>query len=175
MTDSKSGRRASVSVVGVGLLVGAVVLTVGGMVVLGVGPFAGGADTPERSAPATATPNEATPGENHVRPFSIDIRNIQQCGETCRKVTVRVRNNGGNPRENVTVTTNIYAGEDVVWDGAESPGTLAADEAVTRTKRIDVGLVGGAKIERNDGMITVETVVRWDDGSATFRERRDVA
>ncbi|MBX0322939.1 hypothetical protein EGH21_07850 [Halomicroarcula sp. F13] len=178
MTDSKSGsetsRRASATVVAVGLVVGALLLAAGGIVALGVGPF--GADNGTQTTPTgpTATPNENTPGENHVRPFTIDIRSIEKCGETCRDVTVAITNNGGNARENVTVTTNIYAGNDTVWNAEESVGTLASDASRTETKRIDVGLVGGAKIKQNDGEITIETVVRWEGGSATFSERRDV-
>lgn len=178
MADSKLGsetsRRASATVVAVGLVVGALLLAAGGIVALGVGPF--GADSTQTTPTApTATPNENTPGENHVRPFTIDIRNIEKCGETCRDATVAITNNGGSARENVTVTTNIYAGNDTVWSGEESVGTLASDATSTETKRIDVGFAGGAKIKQNDGQITIETVVRWEGGSATFSEQRDVA
>ncbi|QIO21746.1 hypothetical protein [Haloarcula sp. JP-L23] len=156
----------------VGLVVGALLLAAGGIVAVGFGPFGGGDDTQTQP---TATPNEATPGENHVRPFTIDVRNIETCGNTCRDVTVKITNNGGNPRENISVTTTIYTGNSSVWEGEESVGTLGPDESSTKTKRIDVGFVGGGKIKQNDGKILIETVVHWDGGSATFSERRDVA
>lgn len=177
MTGSKSetSRRASATVLVVGLVVGALVLAAGGLVALGVGPFGDGGGAQEQTTPSSATDGDgATPSANHVRPFTIDIRNIEKCGETCRDVTVEITNNGGNARENITVTTNIYAGNDSVWNAEESTGPLASDESVTETKRIDVGLVGGAKIKQNDGKIRIETIVRWDGGSATFSERRDV-
>lgn len=158
----------------VGVLAVVALVAVGGIAALGVGPFASDAGGPPQPGQQAGGGGEP-PSEDHVRPFSIDIRKIEQCGNTCRDVTVSITNNGGNARENVTVTTNIYTGNDSVWHGEEAAGTLASDETLTRTKRIQVGVVGGAKIKRNDGKILIETVVRWDGGSATFSERRDVA
>jgi hypothetical protein len=109
------------------------------------------------------------------RPFTLDVEKLDDCGNTCRDVTVSLTNNGGNPRENVSVTTNVYAGQDSVWQGEASVGTLASDESTRRTEHVDVGYVGGAKIERNGGTVTIETVVRWDGGAATYREQRQVA
>lgn len=166
------------TVVAVGLVV-VLLLGVAGLVALGVGPLGGSGDAPPAATPAGpsdgSAQNGSAPGPDHVRPFTLDIRDIQECGRTCRDVTVALTNNGGNPRENVTVTTTIYAGEDAVWEGEEPVGTLDSDETTVRTERVDVGLVGGAKIERNDGRVTIETVVRWDGGSASYHEQRQVA
>jgi len=60
----------------------------------------------------------------------------------------------------------VYAGQDSVWQGEASVGTLASDESTRRTEHVDVGYVGGAKIERNGGTVTIETVVRWDGGGS---------
>ncbi|MFB6154466.1 MAG: hypothetical protein ABEJ22_01130 [Haloferacaceae archaeon] len=178
---SETPQRASVTVVAVGVLVALLVVGIGGMYVLGVGPLAGGGDAQTSPVPGpTATDssgssNGTSAPAGHERPFTFVIDDIETCGNTCRDVTVTLTNNGGNARSNVTVTTTMYAGNDSVWTGEESVGTLDADESTTRTQRVDVGYVGGAKIKQNGGTVTVVTVVRWDGGSATFREKKQVA
>jgi len=103
------------------------------------------------------------------------IDKIETCGRTCRDVTVTLTNNGGHARENVTVETTMYAGQDAVWQGEASVGTLGAHASRTQTRHVDVGLVGGAKIQQNGGVVTIVTDVHWTGGSARFTERRKVA
>ncbi|SFR96564.1 hypothetical protein SAMN05216559_1644 [Halomicrobium zhouii] len=181
MTGSKPGRetsrRASTTLVALGLVV--TVLVIGGMLALGQGPLGGAGDaqttpaqTTEHGEAAASDDDSSGGGE---RPFTIDVQKIENCGKTCRDVTVSLTNNGGNPRENISVTTTVYAGQDSVWQGEAAIGTLASDESTRRTEQIDVGYVGGAKIERNGGTVTIETVVHWDGGEATYREQKQVS
>ena len=158
------------------------VLLVGGTFAFGVGPFGGEGGPAAESTTPTATDGGSESdaggsanGPDHVRPFTVSVDRVEECGNTCRDVTASLTNNGGNPRESVTVTTEIYAGEDRVWKGGRDLGTLAPDETETRTHRVDVGYLGGAKIKGNGGTVTVVTTVDWSDGSATYREQRTVA
>ncbi|MFB6079576.1 MAG: hypothetical protein ABEJ81_01035 [Haloferacaceae archaeon] len=121
----------------------------------------------------------ATPTPKPERPFSLAIRNVETCGKTCRDVTVSLTNNADHPRRDVAVTTKMYAGktagENRVWTGEKSVGRLGAGASTTRTQRVKVGFLGGAKIKRHGGTVTVVTVVRWDGGSVRFTERKRVA
>lgn len=164
-------RRIAARLAAVGLVL-LLVVGVGGMAAMGLGPFAGDAPANSTTTPAAGgSVDGGGPGAGHVRPFSFDVRAVEPCGTTCRDVTVMLTNNGGKPREDVAVATTISAGDDRVWSGETSVGTLGPRESTTRTQRVDVGFVGGARIRRNGGVATVRAVVRWSEGSATFRER----
>lgn len=107
--------------------------------------------------------------------YRFTIQSIEKCGTTCRDVTARLANAGADERTNVRVTTKLYADGDLLWSGTETVGALAPGEAHTSTKRVDVGLSGGMKIQNNDGYVTIVTVVRSDSGTTRFSERRKVA
>lgn len=175
-----------------GLLV--VVLVVGGVgaaMYTGVGPIPGNEPASEsehasESEPATEGDTEAFPNEtddNHSAtegpPFTFTVDEIHDCGETCRDVTATVENTGDEPAESVTVSTRIFAGENsteaLVWEGTEAVGTLAAGEAHTSTKRVDLSLTEAYAIDQNDGWITIATTVESDDETITIRESRQVA
>ena len=197
MADSRSNPETSVgtSTTAIGLVIVAVAaLIVGGALMFGIGPFGGvpaggggpadgsAAPTPadDRSGAGEASqtgndPGASETGPDRVRPFTVSVGRIEECGNTCRDVTASITNNGGNPRPNVTVSTEIYAGGDRVWEGRRELGTLAPDETKTRTERVDVGFLGAAKIKGDGGNVTIVTTVDWSDGSATYRERRSVA
>ena len=115
-----------------------------------------------------ATPADASSG------YALDIRSIEKCGSTCRDVTAALTNEGASARRNVTATTEVYADGDLLWSGNESVGTLSAGESHASTKRVRVGYAGGMKIRANDGYVTIVTVVRSDDGTTEFSERRKV-
>lgn len=106
--------------------------------------------------------------------YALDIRSIDRCGSTCRDVTAALVNEGSSARRNVTATTEVYADGDLLWSGNESVGTLSAGESYASTKRVQVGLSGGMKIQANDGYVTIVTVVRSDDGTTELAERRNV-
>lgn len=190
--DSRQRRRLLVG----GVVLVAVAVVVGGAVALGVGPFGqpgdsgggmdGGAGDGETSATTTTaiptgTVYTRTPGAGEeLPPFSFTIDRIEECGRTCRDVTVTLYNNQNDTARNVTVYTRIYAGNstaegDRVWKGQEDVGTMAANSSATRTQRVDLTTSEAFKVQQNDGWITIVTTIRSDEATITFKNRRDVA
>jgi hypothetical protein len=107
--------------------------------------------------------------------WSFTIDRIEGCGDTCRDVTATLDNTGNTTRTGVTVTTKVYADDELLWEGSEDVGTLEPGEASTATRRVDVSYTGALAIEGNDGYVTVVTVVRWDGGTTSFENRKQVA
>lgn len=107
--------------------------------------------------------------------YFLTIKDIEQCGNTCRDVTATLKNTGDENRQNVHVETKVYAGDDKIWSGEETVGTLEAGGTHTSTKRVKVGYIGGAKIKNNGGYVTIVTIVTSDSGTTKFSERRKVA
>ena len=179
-TRQSEGRRVS----GRGLLA-VVALTIAAAGVL----FAGG-QTPVDAGPlggdgeaATETPDPARDdgeGATGATTASADggyefaIERVEPCGNFCRNVTAALTNAGGDARRNVTVTTRVYADDEVLWTGTETVGRLDAGETRVSTKRVDVGFSGGLKIRANDGWVTIVTLVESASGSTRFEERRKV-
>ncbi|NHN61168.1 MULTISPECIES: hypothetical protein [Halorussus] len=121
----------------------------------------------DSASDATATPSDSG--------YAFTIQSIEDCGSTCRDVTARLDNSGGAVREEVEVTTKMYADDDLLWAGNETVGRLGPGESHTSTRRVDVGFSGGLAISANDGYVTIVTVVRSEGGTARFSERRKVA
>lgn len=128
-------------------------------------------DDVDGSAAATTT-TASTPSEPD---YDFAIQRVANCGMTCRDVTARLANAGSQTRENVRVTTKVYADGDLLWTGKRNVGALAPGEADTLTKRVDVGLSGAMKIRNNGGYVTIVTVVRSDGATTRFSERRKAA
>jgi hypothetical protein len=126
-------------------------------------------DDSDESTPTTATTDDSDSG------YDFTIENIEECGSTCRDVTAVLANTGDETRQNVRATTKVFADGDLLWTGNETVGTLDPEAAHTSTKRVNVGFAGGMKIQDNDGYVTIVTVIRSDDGTVRFSERRKVA
>lgn len=157
---------------------------------LGVGPAPGSGDAGDRLTEfPTATPADgssdgggagstATPT---TPPFSFAIDSVEDCGLTCRDVTVTLHNNQDETATGVTVFVRIFAGQDntdtadLVWEGRELVGTLDADASHTATKRVELSLQEAQKIDRNGGWVTIVTTVQTDDRTVTFRSSEQVA
>lgn len=197
MSDSTNGpdtsRNTRTAMMAIGL-VGILLLGTGGMLALDVGPLGGASDAPSTATPAEPADDGGSAGDDAeadsssgddaegddsssdrtVRPFTIDTKWIEQCGNTCRDVTVSLTNNGDHTRKGITVTTKMSSDGERIWTGEKVIGTLGSDEATTRTARVQIGFVDAAKVKQNGGTVTIETVVRWNNGSKTFREQRQV-
>lgn len=176
------------------LAVAVVLLAVGGAGVLFVGDLSpgetldpgtghattvGGSDsedgqTDDDSGGSAATTTESSTGDGSTG-YAFTIEKIEKCGDTCRDVTARLANTGQETRQNVRVTTKVYADGDLLWTGNESVGTLQPDESHTSTKRVKLSYWEAMKIKNNDGYVTIVTVVRSDSGTTRFEERRKVA
>jgi hypothetical protein len=178
----------------VGIAVVALTLGVVGAAAFGVGPFS--PDVVPNGGVSTESPNVDDPGSGgsasggddgsaggtdtttatpEPAPFGFQIDSIETCGNTCRDVTATLTNQQDAAAEDVTATTRIYVKEDQIWQGSEDIGRLAAGESATTTKRVEIGYLDAAKIQNNDGYVTVETTITTADGTYTFSGRRQVA
>ena len=142
--------------------------TDGGELTTDTGLNGGGGDTVSSGvADATPTPK--------AYDFQFQILNTKSCGQTCRDVTVRLTNRGAKTATGVTAKSRILVDGDQIWSGTENIGTVSPGESVTRTKRVKLGLFDAAKVQQNNGYVTIKTTVTWDDGSRTFTKRVKVA
>jgi hypothetical protein len=166
------------------LAVGVLALAVvGGAAVTGVGPFPGGGDAGGSEAEPfpTATEGTGTAGDATATgpAFAFGIDRIETCGQTCRDVTSTLRNEGDDRATGVVVSTRVFVGNgtdgDVIWRGTERVGALAAGEAHTATRRVELSYSEGLAVRRADGWITVQTTVASDQRTVTFADRRQVA
>lgn len=151
----------------VGLAVVAVVTVVAAVAVVGFGVDGLRGDD---GAVTTVTPDMS----DTEAAFDITVDDVDDCGRTCRNVTVTLRNVGSEAAENVTVRTNVYTGGDRVWTGSEPVGPLGARESYTAAKAVDLGLADSLEVEENDGSVTIAIVVRFDDGTEVFTADRRV-
>ena len=178
------------------LAVVAVALVATGVAFVGVlgpsGGDGGGGDFPTASAPESGGDSSTTAGggsgsgdsgggttEAAQRPFALDIESVEECGQTCRDVTATVENQQDSQATGVTVYTRIHVGRgtdgDVIWEGTNQVGTLAAGSSETDTQRIELGYFDAIAVERADGWITIVLSIDTDRQTVTFQERRDVA
>lgn len=165
-------------------------IVVAGAFYTGVGPAPGGASESEPITDfPTATPHDASSGdgssagatpESTTSPFSFTVERIEECGRTCRDVTVTLVNNHNEAATGITVFTRLFAGQnntdtdDRVWEAKEDVGTLEAGESYTMSKRVELSLQEGLTIERNDGWITILTTVQSDETTVTFKDSEQV-
>lgn len=119
----------------------------------------------------TATPQMG----NTSAAFAYTVDQIEECGQTCRDVTATITNDGNETATNVTVETNIYTDGDLIWEGGEDIGTLEAGAEYTSTQRVELSYGDAAKVEDNNGWITIETIVSFDGGQEVITEERQVS
>jgi len=122
-----------------------------------------------------------TTAPDETDPFSFNIDEIEECGETCRDVTATLDNNQDETATNVTVYIRIFAGQDntdtddIVWEGTEDAGTMEPGADHTTTERVELSLQDARKIDQEDGWITILTTVESDDTTVTFQDSERVA
>jgi hypothetical protein len=138
-------------------------------------------DSTDTSVPPTPRPDTASPttalvsaNDHSSSPVRMEVGRVDACGSTCRDVTAHLYNDGTADLTNVEVYTTIYAGDEIVWVDAERVGTVTAGDAYTTTKRVRVGPSEIVQIHSNDGSVTVETVIKFDQGSTVVTEDVDV-
>lgn len=164
-------------------MLGILLLGVGAAMYVGVDPITKSprADEPITDFP-TATPDDAdSNAERSTEPFSFTIDRIEECGQTCRTVTLTLHTNRNATATGITVYTRIYAGEnhtavdDIVWDTRREVGTLGAGESLTTTERVELTLQEGLQIEQHDGWNTIVTTVESEQEIVTVRDSKQVA
>jgi hypothetical protein len=158
----------------------------------GVGPAPGGEGTGEELTDfPTATPDPAAAGDSApaaepptstpLPPFTFAVESISECGQTCRDVTVELRNNRDGPATDITIYTRIFTGEAttsddaLVWEGKHEVGRLAGEGSTRSTERISLSLRDGLAVQQADGWITILTTVQSAEETVTFTRSRQVA
>ncbi|SHG52211.1 hypothetical protein [Halobaculum gomorrense] len=131
------------------------------------------------SGGATNTASGGSSDANSLPPYTFAVTSIEECGQTCRDVTVRLDNNRNETATGVTMYTRIFAGNstdssDKVWEGKRDVGTLEAGESITATSRVQLSYSEGYQVKQADGWVTILTTVESDDVTITFKQRRDV-
>ncbi|MFB6113217.1 MAG: hypothetical protein ABEJ58_03825 [Halodesulfurarchaeum sp.] len=111
-------------------------------------------------------------------PFLFTIESVEECGTTCRDVTVTLENRQPTTATDVTVYTRIFAGQgtdgEIVWSGTEEIGTLEPGESVTSTRRVKLTMGEAFAVRQQNGWITIQTTVQSTDETMTFTNQRDV-
>lgn len=129
-------------------------------------------------APTTTTtvpPTDATPNATEPRPFELQVTAVEECGLTCRDVTLTLTNAGEEPATDVVVQSTVFAGSRRLVEGSRRVGRLAPGETVDRTVRVDLDLDDVAAIERNGGYVTIRTAIESVRYRETFTSRERVA
>lgn len=174
------------------LVVGVLGLGLGAALYIGVGPAPGGPDGTDQPLADFPTVTETTSPDDDdsetvsaettpTPPFLFTIDSIEECGLTCRDVTVSLFNNQDQSASNITVYTRIYAGQnntaagDRIWSGQEAVGSLAAEDSYTTTRRVELSFQEAQKVDNRDGWITIVTSVETADQTVTFQNSEQVA
>lgn len=127
---------------------------------------------------AETTTSTTTSGSGTDHPFAFTIDRVEECGSTCRDVTVTLTNQQDVGATNVTVTSRIWAGNstdgDPIWTGTEDVGRLPAGDSYTATKRVELSFTEAYAVEQADGWITLQTTIETDDRTISFTEHRNV-
>lgn len=113
-------------------------------------------------------------------PFDIVVTSIEDCGRTCRDVTLAVTNERNETATGVEVVARLFAGKrdddgDELWEGTASLGTLDPGESVTVERRVELGFVDAGRVKNDDGWVTVRTTVSGTDARTTFVSEEQVA
>lgn len=168
-----------------GVIVLVVLVGLGAAFYTGAGPAPGG-DSGD-GIDEFPTADDADDGETESTsiddsaPFTFEIDDVEECGQTCRDVTATLDNNQNETATNVTVYIRIFAGEDntdtddLVWEGTEDVGTLEAGGSHTTTERVDLSIQEARMIDDEDGWITILTAVESDDTTVIFQDSEKVA
>lgn len=150
----------------------------------GFGPALAGGNSEDVGSFPTATGASAGDGSGDgsasaSSAYTLTVEEIESCGRTCRDVTSTLVNEQSSEASGVTVYSRIYAGNgtdgEVVWEGKESVGDLAAGESHTETRRVELSIWEANTVREHDGWITIETAIQSDERTVRFTQRRDVA
>ncbi|WP_323675980.1 hypothetical protein [Halorubellus sp. PRR65] len=119
------------------------------------------------------TKSDADAGGSANVDFEASVVRIEKCSATCRTLTYALENRGADPAPDVVVRIRVFTGGEKVWDEERSVGGIdAGDERPDISRDIDVGLLGGGKIKRNDGEVDIRLTARAAGVSETFAFER---
>lgn len=114
----------------------------------------------------------------HDQPSDFSIDEVEECGQTCRRVTGTATNEQTSPASNVTVELRMYPGNgtdgDLLWRTTEPVGALAVGESLSVTRGVDLSSSDVYSITLSEGWIAVETIIRSDTDTMTTVDRLNV-
>lgn len=170
-------------VIGGILLIGMLALSLGAAMYTGVGPFPGESSESITDFPTDDQIDDDSSGfvsSPETDAFSFTVDNVDECGTTCRDVAATLHNNQNVTATGVIVFIRIFAGEDntdmgdLVWERKVEVGTLEAGGSYTTTERVELSIRDARKVERENGWITILTVVESDEKTVRFQESERV-
>ena len=135
---------------------------------------------------STATPTEtptATPTETQTAPspaatgtvdFTFDVRDVSECGTTCRDVTAALENDGDADAENVEIEIDVSADGEHLWTNVVDAGTIEAGDTYESTERVELRLSEAAAVQANDDRVEITVHVTHDDGEWTHETQERI-
>jgi hypothetical protein len=164
------------------LVAGGAVVALAVVAAVVVGAWVGVDSTPGPAADAdgdsfpTDTPHSGTAT---VDPFDVSVERVEECGQTCRDVTIVVANEQSTTAENTTVYTRVFAGNDTdgtaLSENRRRVGGIEPGRSTTLSERVTLSGSDLVAVGNADGRITVQLTVQSDEETMTVTERRDVA
>jgi hypothetical protein len=115
---------------------------------------------------------DETPAAN--RSFSYTVENVTRCGTFCGEATAVFENVDDESHDDITVTVDMVAGSKDIWHDERTIGTLAPNETVTVSQRVNLGPMEIIDVRRNDMQLTARIITVRDGGSEVLIEELDL-
>jgi outer membrane protein assembly factor BamB len=131
----------------------------------------GASDTVSRTIPVAAGSDDTA--SVRVADLEMRLRNITECGPTCRNVTYSIENPTESGVSDLTADIDIISGGETLVETEQSVGDVAAGEAVTLTDRIELSGSQALKIQDNDRQVTIEVQLRSANATRTLTFDRE--
>jgi hypothetical protein len=132
----------------------------------------GASNTISRTIPVVAGADESA--SVTIANLELQLRNITECGLTCRNVKYELKNPTSSPVSDLTADISINAGGETVLETEQAIGDVAAGETVTLTDRIEINQSQLTTILENDGKVTVAVQLRMGDATRTLTFDREL-
>jgi hypothetical protein len=96
--------------------------------------------------------------------YDVDVGEVRECGTTCREVSIALTNTGTVAATELVAETRISTGGTIIWTDTESIGRLDAGETYRTTRRVELSVEDGARVRRNDNVVSIQLVLRAVEG-----------
>lgn len=132
---------------------------------------AGATDTVRRTISVAEGSADSTSVD--ISGVEMRIRNIAECGLTCREVTYVVENPTDTPVSNLTADITLTSGGQTIWENERPVGDVPAGESTTLTDEMTLTQAETATILDNDGTVTIEVELTSANQTRTISFDRD--
>lgn len=106
--------------------------------------------------------------------YTIDVEQIEECGNTCREVTLTLLNEGRKDWEDVVVDARLTAGGNLIYSGEEEVGDLASGKSYTTTREVNLSADDMVAVQQNDYVVTVRIVINGSGFSGVITQSIDI-